>query len=81
MYIIQLLNGIKYLHDQNIVHRDIKGANVLITKEGTCKLADFGLAAHLIDNSTKAAGTPYWSILLFLICTFIIIFDSFFNYQ
>ena len=58
---MQLLNGLKYLHEKDIVHRDIKGANVLITKEGTCKLADFGLAAQVINNDTKAAGTPYWS--------------------
>lgn len=40
----QLLTGVKYLHDNDVMHRDIKGANVLLDGEGTLKVADFGLA-------------------------------------
>lgn len=40
----QLLNGLYYIHNNNILHRDMKAANVLITKNGVLKLADFGLA-------------------------------------
>jgi len=44
VYAAQVLRGLAYLHSQGVVHRDIKGANILTTKEGTVKLADFGVA-------------------------------------
>ena len=40
----QILNGVKYIHDNFILHRDIKPANILITNKGEVKLADFGLS-------------------------------------
>lgn len=39
-----LLIGLYYIHQNNILHRDIKTANILVTKDGKLKLADFGLA-------------------------------------
>ena len=62
-YVSQVLQGLSYLHVRNIIHGDIKGANILITKDGVCKLADFGVAAQLNPNGTTfcAAGTTYWS--------------------
>lgn len=49
----QLLNGLFFIHSQKILHRDMKAANILITKNGVLKLADFGLARAI---STSKAG-------------------------
>ncbi|KAF7268555.1 hypothetical protein GWI33_018308 [Rhynchophorus ferrugineus] len=51
----QLLNGLYYIHSNKILHRDMKAANVLITKNGVLKLADFGLARAF---STNKNGQP-----------------------
>ena len=58
----QVLNGLLYLHEQGVIHRDIKRANILTTKEGLVKLADFGVATRK-DNGlheSSVVGTPYW---------------------
>ncbi|KAF9280780.1 hypothetical protein BGZ68_007026 [Mortierella alpina] len=61
MYITQVLDGLIYLHDQGVIHRDIKGANILATKDGLVKLADFGVATLSTDvGDMSVAGTPYW---------------------
>lgn len=43
-YMHQLLCGLQHCHERGILHRDIKGSNLLIDKDGTLKIADFGLA-------------------------------------
>ena len=47
-----------------MIHRDIKGANILTTREGVVKIADFGVATNLGDeigtNSNAFVGSPYW---------------------
>jgi len=61
LYMSQVLQGLRYLHEQGVIHRDIKGANILTTKEGLVKLADFGVATKQsgLDQSS-VVGTPYW---------------------
>lgn len=63
LYLKQVLDGLAYLHEQGVIHRDIKGANILTTKDGHVKLADFGVATKLTDlegTSASVVGTPYW---------------------
>lgn len=61
LYITQVLHGLLYLHDQGVIHRDIKGANILTTKDGLVKLADFGVATRTTTLSDDAVvGSPYW---------------------
>lgn len=62
IYISQVLQGLSYLHKQNVIHRDIKAANILV-QAGVAKLADFGLALDLNEYGhtlRECAGTPYW---------------------
>lgn len=62
VYIAQVLSGLEYLHKQGVIHRDIKAENLLISTDGSVKLADFGIATHLNDlKDEEALGTPYWS--------------------
>lgn len=57
------LFGLKYLHSRQILHRDIKAANLLMTELGHCKLADFGVSAEisaLTHRAQTVIGTPNW---------------------
>ncbi|KAM3568546.1 hypothetical protein VYU27_009332 [Nannochloropsis oceanica] len=51
VYTRQILMGLRYLHENGIAHRDVKGANVLVSAEGTMKLADFGASKRLGHDS------------------------------
>ncbi|XP_053224352.1 mitogen-activated protein kinase kinase kinase kinase 2 isoform X2 [Podarcis raffonei] len=59
----ETLQGLHHLHTKGKMHRDIKGANILLTANGDVKLADFGVSAELTASVAKRnsfIGTPYW---------------------
>jgi len=63
----QILSAVFYIHQNNIVHRDIKGANIMLTSGGVVKLIDFGCAKQMKQSLTSNSdllrsceGTPYW---------------------
>ncbi|XP_067853396.1 mitogen-activated protein kinase kinase kinase kinase 4 isoform X2 [Heptranchias perlo] len=59
----EVLRGLAHLHSHHVIHRDIKGQNVLLTENAEVKLVDFGVSAQLdrtMEKRNTFIGTPYW---------------------
>ena len=57
------IEGLRYLHARNLIHRDVKAGNLLLSEVGVIKLADFGVSAQISQTLSKRAtviGTPFW---------------------
>ncbi|KAJ2691562.1 mitogen-activated protein kinase kinase kinase, partial [Coemansia spiralis] len=59
-FLAQIAAGLGYLHERNILHRDIKGANILVDETGTCRISDFGISRRLDHTSlAEAMSEPH----------------------
>lgn len=62
-YAIQICSALEVAHKNNLIHRDIKPQNIIVTPDGTVKITDFGIAKSLIEDNTKTInilGTAYY---------------------
>lgn len=56
------MKALAYLHDNRIIHRDVKAANILVTENGHLRIGDFGVASSIQQKKRRGtvAGSPYW---------------------
>lgn len=62
-FVRQILLGLNYLHERDIIHRDIKGANILVDNKGGIKISDFGISKKVDDSE---CSVPYVTPLLII---------------
>merc|ERR1712154_180090 len=51
-----VLSGVQYIHNDGRVHRDIKSANILLSRDGVCQISDFGVSGAIIEGGLRKAG-------------------------
>ena len=56
MYAKQIISGLSYLHENKVLHKDIKGANILVNKDGMIKLSDFGCSVEIERTLSTQTG-------------------------
>eukprot|EP00668_Euglena_longa_P008859 GGOE01010670.1.p1 GENE.GGOE01010670.1~~GGOE01010670.1.p1 ORF type:complete len:805 (+),score=182.10 GGOE01010670.1:67-2481(+) len=62
-YAVEVLRGLRYIHDHGLLHRDIKASNVLLRDDGVAKVADFGTVLKIPEEETPACGSVKGTVL------------------
>ena len=81
---LQTCKGLKHLHEQNIIHRDIKSDNVLLSSTGAVKITDFGFCAKLTEQKSKRATISERQVLTNYINSYsfnVILYSFYFKYN